>query len=191
MKGTITPFASWFILYNKYTQQAVSSRVFCVFFLHTFTKWNRSVPFQTIWSSGIVSLKKAIAQLAILNFLLRLDRFCFLLEPGTVLRDEFWSSFLPNLVITGKRSNRVPRYKPALGSVKMGSFGGQALVLPGRWFSRQPLTKPCQTIPEVVALKACTHSPPPPPPIVAGLGNFNSTQHRPILICYEPIHMGE
>ena len=43
-------------------------------------------------------------------------------------------------------------------------LGGQALVVIGRWHSRQPLTNHMQrlsthTIPEIVAPKACTHFP--------------------------------
>lgn len=43
-------------------------------------------------------------------------------------------------------------------------LGGQKLVMIGQWYSRQPLTNhnerfSTQTIPEIVAPKACTHSP--------------------------------
>ena len=47
-------------------------------------------------------------------------------------------------------------------------LGGQALVMIGRWYSRQPLTK---MIPEILAPKACI-----PFPLISGTRDLNFSQ---------------
>ena len=54
--------------------------------------------------------------------------------------------------------------------------GGQALVMIGRWYSRQPLTKhklrlSTQMIPEILAPKACI-----PFPLISGTRGLNFSQ---------------
>ena len=111
-----TPSSSFFILPLSFSLPAFSY-FFCVLsfstvtLLYLKTQWNTLKSLYTGFKNHHnLSIAKSVPLLAVLR--LRLGLCCVEMHYGTVLEDDFLSSFRRNLLPANKRSNSIPKIIP-------------------------------------------------------------------------------